>query len=331
VEPDIGETSRPLQAFDDYSPEDHQRTLRRIEHMFMDMRQMAAQASGTSRMIAMLAAAALGAASGHAQVANGDFSSPSVSGVGVLKKQSEVAPWKTTDSKGEIEIWQGGAVYEGKKWDAPAGLKQFAEVNANSHSTLSQVVNGIPAGAKYGFSFYHRGRHSATEGDSIEVTVNDGGKVWKNSYTTSNTAWKQYTAVVGTKNGGGPVTLSFRSVSIASSDPTIGNFLTGIKLDQTVVPPPCVINAGGNYDWTTDNTKTTKGNGKKENVGTVTLKADQSATNNSVKGKWQVSNECGLTINWENGRFIDVLRMSADGKTISGTNQIGTIITGIRK
>jgi hypothetical protein len=50
-----------------------------------------------------------------------------------------------------------------------------------------------------------------------------------------------------------------------------------------------------------------------------------------VKGKWQVSNECGLTINWENGRFIDVLRMSADGKTISGTNQIGTIITGIRK
>ena len=286
--------------------------------MLMDMRQVAAQVSGTSRMMAMRATAALGAASGHAQVANGDFSSPSVSGVAVFKDQKDVAPWKSTDSQGEIEIWQGGAMLGSTKWDAPIGINQFAEVNANSHSTLSQVVNGIPAGAQFGFSFYHRGRHSATEGDAIEVTVNDGGKVWKNTYTTTNAAWKQYTAAAGTKNGGGPVTLSFRSVSTAGSD-------------QTVVPPPCVMNAGGNYDWTTDNMKTTKGNGKKENVGTVTLNADPSAVNNSVKGKWQVSDECGLTINGENGRFIDVLRMSADGKTISGTNQIGTIITGIRK
>ena len=250
--------------------------------MLVNMRHMAAQVSGTSRMIAMPAAAALGAANGHTQVANGDFSSPNVSGVAVFKNQKDVAPWKTTDSKGEIKVWQGGAMLGSTKWDAPQGIKQFAEVNANSDSTLSQAVKGIPAGVKYGFFFPHRGRHSATEGDSIEVTHHEcrGEAIYGRGRT---------------ENGGGPVTLSFRSVSTAGSAPTVGNFLTGIQLDQTVVPPPCVMNAEGNYDWTTDNTKTNKGNGKREN-----------------------------------GRFNDVPRMSADGKTISGTNRIGTTINGIR-
>lgn len=49
---------------------------------------------------------------------------------------------------------------------APTGFKQFAEVNANSHGTLSQEVRGIGAGNKFGFSFYHRGRHSETEADT---------------------------------------------------------------------------------------------------------------------------------------------------------------------
>ena len=289
---------------------------------------LGAQASG--RLV--LVVAAFGAVSAYAQVKNGDFSSPAVTGIGVFKAQNEVAPWKTTDNKGQIELWQGGAMEGSKKWDAPPGIKQFAEVNANNHSTLSQVVSGIPDKSRYGFSFWHRGRHSATQGDSIEVTVNDGGKVWKNTYTTTNAAWKQYTAVVGVKNGSGPVTLSFQSTGTASPDPSVGNFLTGIKLDQTVQPPPCVLNAGGDYDWTTDNTKNgNKGNGKKESVGITSLKADQSATSLSRKGKWQVTDDCTLTINWENGQFIDVLRMSADGKTISGKNQIDTIITGIRK
>jgi hypothetical protein len=45
-------------------------------------------------------------------------------------------------------------------------------------------------------------------------------------------------------------------------------------------------------------------------------------------GVWKISNDCLVTINWQNGRFIDVLTLSNDGKQLTGTSQIGTIITG---
>jgi len=284
-------------------------------------------------MMTTLVAAALGVAYGHAQVVNGDFSQPAVKGIQFLA-QDKVTGWKTNDSKGQIEIWESGAkVGSGPVFNTPPGSKQFAEVNANSHGTLSQEVRGISAGNQYGFSFWHRGRHSATEEDSIEVTVKDGANVWKKTYSTTNAAWKQYTAIVGTKNGDGPVMLSFQAKSTASNDPTIGNFLTGIKLDASVKPPPCVANAAGDYQWTTDNTKTTQGNGKLENVGVVKLTADQKAVNlvggrDGRKGTWQITNDCQVTIDWENGKYFDRLTLNADGKQMTGKNQIGTIITG---
>lgn len=304
--------------------------------MLNDMRRFAAQAPGRSRLMPMLVAAALGAAYCHAQVVNGDFSQPAVKGPGVFSAQDKVTGWKTNDSKGQIEIWESGSkVGAGPVFNTPPGIRQFAEVNANSHGTLSQEVKGIRAGSKYGFSFWHRGRHSATEEDTIEVTVKDGGTVWTKTFSTTNAAWKQYTATVGTKAGDGPVVLSFQAKSTASKDPTIGNFLTGIKLDASVVPPPCVQNAVGNYQWTTDNRSTTQGNGKLETGGLVKLQADQKAISqigsplrDARRGVWQITNECQVTINWENGQFFDILTMSADGKQMTGKNQIGTIITG---
>lgn len=298
--------------------------------MFQCLRPLAAQAPRGSRMMmATVVAAAISAANGHAQVVNGDFSQPAVKRLELLA-QSQVKGWKTTDSKGQIEIWPDGYVDGGYVFKAPSGIKQFAEVNANSHGKLSQEVAGIQAGNQYGFSFWHRGRHSDTEADTIEVTVTDAGKeVWKRTFSTTRAAWKQYTVNVGVKTSGGPVVLAFASKATASKNDSVGNFLTGVRLDSSVVPPPCVANAVGDYQWTTDNRQTTKGNGKLENVGVVKLTADQKAVNNnSLKGVWQITNDCQVTIDWENGRYFDRLTLTKDGKQMTGTNQIGTIITG---
>jgi hypothetical protein len=273
---------------------------------------------------AALLATLLGVVNAYA-VENGDFSKPSVQGFEHVD-QIKVSGWKTTDANGKIEIWQDG--YNNVK--APPGFKQFAEVNATSHSTLSQQVSGIAAGSSYGFSFFHRGRHSATEADSIEVTVKDGSSAsWVKVFTTTSANWQNYVVPVGVKNGSGPVTIEFRSVSTASGDPSIGNFLTGIKLDATVKPPECMPNVPGEYKWTTDNTQTKLGNGKLEQLGTAKLNPDNSATHLSRKGVWQINMNCQVTINWENSKFVDVLNF--DGKKkLSGKNQIGTIITGIK-
>lgn len=287
--------------------------------MFKDLHRLAAQGPGR---VAMVVAAALGAGSAYGQVVNSDFSTPAVKEF-KMAPEAEVKGWKTTDSQKQIEIWQDG--FQGVK--APPGFKQFAEINANSHGTLSQQVSGIKNGMQYGFSFWHRGRHNATEADSVEVTVKDGNAApWKKVFTTTAAGWQNYVVAVGTKQGDGPVTLSFTAKSTASGDPSIGNFLTGIKLDSTVKPPACTANVPGDYQWTTDNTKTTKGNGKLEQLGTVKLMADQTATHMARKGVWQITPACQVTINWDNSKFVDVL--SFDGKTLSGKNQIGTIITG---
>ncbi|MFG5411318.1 hypothetical protein ABXN37_28405 [Piscinibacter sakaiensis] len=268
--------------------------------------------------------AAMVGTTGAFAVENGDFSIPAVQRM-KQAPQAEVKGWKTTDGAKVIEIWQSG--FNNVK--APPGFKQFAEVNATTHSTLSQEVSGIRAGSQYGFSFFHRGRHSPTEADSIEVTVKDGNAApWKKVFTTTSADWQNYVISVGTKNGDGPVTLEFRSVSTASGDPSIGNFLTGVKLDSTIKPPACVANVPGEYKWSTDNTQTKLGNGKLEQLGTAKLNADNSATHLSRKGVWQINTKCQVTINWENSKFVDVLDF--DGKKLSGKNQIGTIITGMK-
>ncbi|MBI1353780.1 MAG: hypothetical protein GC160_05490 [Acidobacteria bacterium] len=180
----------------------------------------------------------------HAGVVNGDFSIPQNTEPIQFHAQAAVKGWNTTDSKGQIEIWKDGAAVGGVTFKAPATFKQFAEVNANSHGTLSQEVLGIGAGNKYGFSFYHRGRHSATEADVIEVTVLDGSAKWTKTFKTTNADWKLYQEYVGIKNGNGPVQLSFKAVSTASKDPSIGNFLTGVRLDESVVPTVTTLGGG---------------------------------------------------------------------------------------
>lgn len=285
-------------------------------------------------MIATLVGVALGAANCHAQVVNGDFSKPAIKGPYQMVKQAE--GWKTTDSKQEIEIWTDGAsAPNGIVFKAPPGIKQFAEVNANSHGTLSQEVK-IPDGNQYGFSFWHRGRHSATEVDTIEVSVKDGAQPeWKRIFSTDNSAWKQYTVIVGTKKGGNPVTLSFKAVSTASKDDTIGNFLTGVKLDSSVKPPACVQNAAGTYSWSSSAQPMGK---DLLPMGTVILNPDGSSRNlrgnpekDFLKGVWQVTSDCQVVINWNKGQYVDSLKVNPDGKQMNGQNQKKQVLKGDRK
>lgn len=271
-------------------------------------------------------------------VKNGDFSAPPNKTAKNVEYPITVEGWKTTDKGGKFEIWGSGFddSYSGRVYDAPpnTGIKQFAEVAAFDHSTLSQVVTGIPDNSEYGFSFWHRGRHkSDTEEDTIEVTVKEGNNVlWKKRFFATAKAWIPHTETVGIKKGSGAVTVSFESINSASGNPAVGNLLTGIKLDATVKPPACVVNAGGTYEWTTDNTGIAGTDGKLNKLGPAMLNvADQKVSGTGRTGVWQVTSDCTVYIDWEPGNFRDILKVSADGKTISGKNQFGTKIQGVKK
>ena len=260
---------------------------------------------------------------------NGDFAKPKVSGI---EFPTTVEGWTTTDAKKQFEIWKSGTkdpVTE-RIYDAPKGIQQFAEVAANSHSTLTQVVTGIKAGNKYGFSFWHRGRHEGdTKEDKIEVTVKDGSnKAWTKTFSTTAKEWKQYTVPVGTKSGTGAVTLSFESKVTALNSEGAGNFLTGIKLDETVAPPPCVVNAPGSYDWSAGR------GGVMQKAGIVILSADNRAsrpalpTMPEMTGSWQISNDCEVLIDFQgNGRAV----LKATDGNLNGKDPNGNNITGVKK
>ena len=132
----------------------------------------AVRLGGTARAMGLVLTLSLGASIGEAKIVNGDFSNPTVpAGSYQLIEKNGVPGWKTTDS--HIEIWSSGMKHGQVVFRAPAGLTQFAEINAHKDGTLSQTVANIGVGNKYGFSFYHRGRESATVKDVIQVRVVD--------------------------------------------------------------------------------------------------------------------------------------------------------------
>ena len=177
-------------------------------------------------------------------------------------------------------------------------------------------------------------RHGSEE-NTFEVGVREGTTVWRETFRAASGALKQYAAFVETKNGGGPVVFSFQAKSTASQAPASDTSLTGTKPGLSGEPPKCVENVVGAYQWTTDNRTSGRGNGKLEHVGFVKLTANHVAVTQTGKplrdgrpGVWKITNDCLVTINWQNGRFIDILTLSNDGKQLTGTSQIGTIITG---
>ncbi len=171
--------------------------------------------------------------------------------------------------------------------------------------------------------------------DIFEVSVKAKNTGWKKTLPAANAALKQYATALVASNSDGPVAFSFQAKSAASKDPSAVNSLAGINPAAPNKPSPCVENAVGIYQWTTDNCSTTLGNGKLEEVGFVKLTSDHVAVTLADKdaregrpGVWKINDDCQVTINWQHGRFIDILTLSNDGQQLTGTSQIGTIITG---
>ncbi len=201
------------------------------------------------KFLGALIALALMTSNAFAGVTNGGFSIPDNATSkttrtfdnGRIKfyKPAEVTGWSTTDT--EIEIWSDGASPDGKVIDAPPGYVQFAEVNANTAGTLSQTVADIAVGSTFGFSFYHRGRASASEPDVLKVTVVDpttGEVLLDRDFKATNVEWIRNAVDLGIKKNDHPLRLSFRAVSSASKNLGIGNFLTGVALGERFLEPP---------------------------------------------------------------------------------------------
>lgn len=183
----------------------------------------------------------LGASIGEAKIVNGDFSNPKVrAGATEQFPGNGVPGWKTTDS--HIEIWSSGMKHGQVVFRAPAGYTQVAEINANTDGTLSQVVTDIKVNNKYGFSFYHRGRESATVADVIQVRAVDvvtKAVLPDRNFATTNVDWQRYTVELGVKRDNNALELSFKTVSSAAgTDLSIGNLLAGVELGESFMAPP---------------------------------------------------------------------------------------------
>lgn len=185
-----------------------------------------------------------------AALINGDFSSPLVGSVPFRQEfsagliyaynQSDVPGWDTTDVNGAIEIWRDGA----QGFRGYNNLPQWAELNAYSAGTLSQVVSGLVSNSTFGFSFAHRGRGSATIADVMQARFYDLGSdnavgggndtlIYRANFSATNVDWVFHQINFGVKPNNNNVLVQFEAISTGSGNVSVGNFLTAVSLDNT--------------------------------------------------------------------------------------------------
>jgi CshA-type fibril repeat protein/VCBS repeat-containing protein len=167
----------------------------------------------------------------EATIANGGFEQPDIPNSTFAIMNEDLVPgWETSATDKQIEIWDSGAngvnAFEGR---------QFAELNAFQASTLSQSITP-PAGSPLNLSFAHRGRAGV---DVMNVKVTDLGAdgirgtaddvVLLNENVSDGQAWREYQRNLGTASGN-TILLEFTAVSTAGGNPTVGNFIDGVKL-----------------------------------------------------------------------------------------------------
>ena len=81
----------------------------------------------------------------------------------------------------------------------------------------------------------------------------------------------------------------------------------------------------GDFNWQVNG----RGNG------VTTVKSDGTCSNTSSRMTcvWVLSDAATrtFTLNWNNRQFIDTLTLSADGKTLTGKNQVNATIRGDKR
>ena len=217
-----------------------------------------------SRNILLVSMLQFGASNVSASLINGSFDLPLIGSSRPVPyhvfypniaayNQRDVPGWITTDVNGAIEIWRDGALGV----NAFAGSPQWAEINAYSAGTLSQTVTGLAAGTQYGFSFVHRGRGSSTIADVMRATFTDLGAngvvgggddnvIYTALFSDTNVAWREYQLNFGIKANSNPILTQFAAVSTGSGNVSIGNFITGIQLNNGIAGSgPQVPESGG--------------------------------------------------------------------------------------
>ncbi|KUL27679.1 DUF7507 domain-containing protein [Actinoplanes awajinensis] len=158
---------------------------------------------------------------------NGDFEAPALtvsnpaSGAISITSQTNVPGWLTTATDKMIEIWH--QPFQGVY--AASGT-QHAELNANKVSTLYQDLATTP-GQVLRWQLSHRGR---TGTDTMDLMIGAPGATVKqgSSFVDGKTAWGTYSGLYTVPAGQTTTQFAFKSVSSASADPSIGNFLDGI-------------------------------------------------------------------------------------------------------
>lgn len=169
---------------------------------------------------------------GAVVLTNGSFESPAVAaGTYRLFPESQVPGWLTNDSQNEIELWGRG--FQG----VPAASgNAFAELNANSASTLYQDVATTP-GQALAWSLKHRGR-SGTDTMRVMIGAPTGTLIQSGpNLVDSNTAWGTHSGTYTVPAGQTVTRFAFQAVSAAGGNPAIGNFID----DITFGTGPCLI------------------------------------------------------------------------------------------
>jgi hypothetical protein len=197
---------------------------------------------GAALVVAVPAASAAGCGVGADSLGNGGFEAPGTAPDSfVLLDASEVAPWNTTDSSNQIELW--GDTFLGV--DAFEG-GSFAELNANSPGTLYQDVVTTP-GATMDWTLHHRGRDGIAVmkvliGDAATADVlSDGG--WdavSPDISDGPEAWGTATGLYVVPAGQTCTRFAFRAVSSGVASPSYGNLLDGIAFSTSTATPSAI-------------------------------------------------------------------------------------------
>ncbi|GGU58934.1 hypothetical protein GCM10010274_54770 [Streptomyces lavendofoliae] len=158
---------------------------------------------------------------------NGSFEEPSgverwelVPDASQTQAPRRVPGWLTTAPDHRIELWRSGNAGV----PAPDGT-QFAELNANSVSTLYQDLPTTPGTTLY-WRLYHRGTAGQ---DTMALDIGaPGAVVEQRRFTDGNTAWGYYVGTYTVPAGQTTTRFALRSVAAAGGNPRVGNLVDGV-------------------------------------------------------------------------------------------------------
>ncbi|MEO9966647.1 MAG: hypothetical protein ABJF11_12695, partial [Reichenbachiella sp.] len=164
-------------------------------------------------------------------IENGSFEVPDISAppynktTWTLLDQSEADGWSTDNASGNLEYWlsgfQGVPSTEGN---------QFAEINSDGEGAFYFDVVTKP-GVRMLWSFDHRGRSGV---DVVALEIDDpaaGSPVEIGQYSTGTSDWSTYSGEYTVPDGQTISRFSFRAISTAGGNITVGNFLDNVVFE----------------------------------------------------------------------------------------------------